>query len=63
MCLVAWSVNHKNVARLVIGYDTIIIAFLGWVSQIITAKNNWRVLGVEFTNGFHKISLTLLKQM
>ncbi len=29
MCLVASYVGRKNVARSVIGYDTIIIAFVG----------------------------------
>ncbi len=45
--------RSQNVARLVISYDTIIIAFVGWVSQITNAKYNWRVLSAKFINGFH----------
>lgn len=53
MCFIASYVGRKNVARLVIGYGTIIVAFVSWVSQITNAKYNWRVLGAKFTNGFH----------
>jgi hypothetical protein len=53
MCFVTSYVGRKNVARLVTSYDTIIIAFVCWVSQINNAKYNWRVLSAKFTNGFH----------
>jgi hypothetical protein len=53
MCFVTSYVGCKNVARLVTSYETIIVAFVGWDSQITNAKYNWRVFGAKFTNGFH----------